>query len=1744
MPPSLTLSHCDHYSSLHAARRLPLVDAADIVTEEALENVELEVEFTPAFVSPLRWKLARLAPGSHRLEGSCTCVDPRPLAQLGEATPGQGRARLLQGREVLAESSFSFCWLPPCAWAGRERYPELLASLVQPRDQAVECLMHRAAELLQEQGLPPVWRGYRAERFALVNRVHALWNALQELPLSLQPCRWSGLAEGLPVRTPSQILHGSRCSVLDAALYLAAALAQVGLHPLLALLPGHVLVGVMLREAFLPAPLETRPQALEELLAQEHLLLLDVGGLSSGVSAQSFENARAAAARLLEAPESAAECLGFDLTQLWESGFQPYTPPGPPPARIPANALPWPGRAETAPAPAGSFLPEITEADREQALSLVNTRNRTRMERWQLKLLDLSLRNNLLNARIDRSQIPLLIPNVAELEDALTRDRKFSICHLPDAYAALLAQSGRDSGADDVRQELMPLAQSLYARQQLLSLDKASEGDERKLERRVKALCDKARKVMEESGCNTLNLACGFLKWIPRAHADRVLYAPLLLVPVALRRMKKPAGYKLCTSEEEPCINLTLLELLKNEFGLRIPELEGELPHDAAGVDVEGILRLVREAVRDFPGWEVLEDCTLGMFSFAKYLMWRDLRDRQASLMANPIVSHLAESKPTPFPAQIDFPTPGALDAEADAKRIFTPLSADSSQLAAVLAAARGKNFVLIGPPGTGKSQTIANMIAHSLGQGKTVLFVAEKAAALSVVYKRLRRIGLGDYCLELHSNKASRRLVLDQFSAAREQSKSSITPTRWEQVVKKLLRLRTQLNALPEALHHPYADGGSLYEDIGFLADSAPHPTFAPISGDSTQLTSEQHESLLSEASVLSRRFAPVADLLPGAGDLLRHISYTTTWEQELADALAQHVRLLERWQEAFVALLRELGMDPQAYSPHGAELECLCLAAREHPGQDLTALLPARAFHVLARMRQELALAGKYQDARRSLSLDYPESALDEPQLDQWLREWKVAHVSNFFSRFFAQRRIRKNLRLLAFSRQKPDALADLTNLLAMRAARDELRASLAADGSLPQYRKGVEMTQAQLEAAEQLAANLQQVSHLTALAEAWLGGHSPMAPGSPALGLHTHLQECRAEIRAHESTLARLLGAVPPAFEGHAEAALARVAELAALRDRWHELVLWNRQAAESRTGGHGLLVEALLAHKVAPEQLRDACEWNLRVQRTVKTIDDSSLLSHFDHRTQEGTIEDFAQQDAHLLTTAASQLLASLTEKAAGINKPEYKTELGRLDHEISKKGRFIAPRALLNQTPHVSRLLKPCMLMSPLSVAQYLNTESEPFDVVIFDEASQIPVWDAIGVIGRGSSAVIVGDPRQMPPTSFFAKGNTQEEDEEEEDALEDMESILDECIACGIPTLNLAWHYRSKSESLIAFSNHNYYEGKLTTFPAPVTQDKALQYHYVGGTYQKGAKRTNPEEARALVRHVVDTLHSPGFRYTELTSIGIVTFNATQQALIEDLLEEERLADESLEPYFSEANPEAIFVKNLENVQGDERGCIYFSTTYGPDERGAIAMNFGPLNNQGGERRLNVAITRSRATMHVFTSLRPEDINLNRTSARGVVDLRHFLECASMGVASYFSLVAPARAETLRHQLASVIARRLEEKGWRCQTHVGVSEFRIDIAVEQPQHAGAMLAGIMLDGPSYRAANTARDRDLLRPGVLTGLGWRLLRLWALDWWRNPAACLRRLDAQLRNLSEQGPPVMPELPSLVEETVDS
>jgi very-short-patch-repair endonuclease len=452
-------------------------------------------------------------------------------------------------------------------------------------------------------------------------------------------------------------------------------------------------------------------------------------------------------------------------------------------------------------------------------------------------------------------------------------------------------------------------------------------------------------------------------------------------------------------------------------------------------------------------------------------------------------------------------------------------------------------------------------------------------------------------------------------------------------------------------------------------------------------------------------------------------------------------------------------------------------------------------------------------------------------------------------------------------------------------------------------------------------------------------------------------------------------------------------------------------------------------------------------------------------------------------------------------------------------------RHIPVRQLIGRIPTLLPRLKPCVLMSPLSVAQYLEASHEAFDLVIFDEASQIPVWDAIGAIARGKQLIVVGDPKQLPPTNFFSSASDDEDDRTPEEH-KDLESILDELMTNGLRHKRLQWHYRSRHEGLITFSNRQYYDNELLTFPSPETAHGGVRFrHLPEARYDKGKSRTNLGEAKALVKELVSRLRADN---GPRRSYGVVTFSQAQQQLVENLLDEERRRFPEIENHFGDEPPvegESVFVKNLENVQGDERDVILFSICYGMDEAGKLSMNFGPLNRDGGERRLNVAVTRAKHEVLVFSGLRGDQIDLTRTRSRGVRDLKFFLDFAERGPRALVAATHSSATADPDSEFERMVADRIRAAGFEVHHQVGCSGYRIDLAVVDPTAPGRYLLGIECDGATYHRAATARDRDKLRQMILEDLGWKLHRIWSTDWWHDPGNQVAKLLAVITTQQE-------------------
>jgi len=1715
--PSISLAL--HTNAVPSIREL----AIENQSEQALADLRLTLTAEPGFVSGKAWNVSSVAAGAtYHIPTLDFELDAGLLSRLEEAAPARIKLSLTHGEQELASLESELRLLARNQWSGIGHVPELICAFIQPNDPAVDRVLKKAADVLHAAGKPTALDGYATGKKARVwDLAAAIWTAVRGLQLDYALAPASFEHQGQKIRSPSQIIDSGIANCLDLTLLFTAALEQCGLNPVVVVKDGHSFPGVWLRMEEFASVVIDDPTALRKRIKLKELALFEATWATRGNGVQ-FSKACHAGEQLVTEAEDPKFELAVDVRRARMQHILPLSG-----ERNDALQRGPQAEVETTELP----IEETPYFEEQDEIKIPET-SAGRLERWQRKLLDLSLRNALLNFRAVKRSAKLIAPDPAGLEDALSSGKEIRL--LPDPSI----MSGADPRDAEVhRQRHNQDAVATMAQTALQKLDVYVALDNADTDARLTELYRTAKTAMEEGGANTLHLAIGFLSWAKDGVKDGRKYrAPLILLPVQLQRKNIKSGFRLVVTDDEPRFNPTLLEMLKQDYQIRIPALEGELPKDDAGLNVTKIWELVQQAVKEIAGWEVTEECLISTFSFAKFLMWKDLVERTDQLKQNPIVKHLIETPREAYGNGLEgFPDPRELDSTRPPESIFCPLPADSSQLAATMAAAAGKDFVLVGPPGTGKSQTICNMISQCLAGGKKVLFVSEKMAALNVVYRRLTQLGLGDFCLELHSAKARKADVLEALRRAWD-ARGDADEQQWLKEADRLRRLRDELNTFVSRLHTIRRNGLSAFQAIGIVSAGASLPRL-DLSWNSTDHHDESTLDQLREAADQLATNAEAAEVgRTSALSMVRTAYWTNAWAGSLIASAKKMVTAADGVIAAYTAFSRAAGTPSSNMNRQArAGLVTLTKALSEAAGRDWRFALAPDGGRIATQLLEGVKRIEAHSQARTALSTTYrPEAtAID---LDDLKSAWNQAEASWWPKSWFAKGNVRKSLRaVLVKSKAKPQPENDIATLVDMRGLEIEIKAKSDLGQKTSGLWNGLDTNLAEATAAagfvKSLSAGLggvamdaDQLSEWRRTVERLLGESNDLLSSGAAVGVQIdRLARALADYEAAEAELIKCAESSPELVDeigaGTPDAMIAAARQLIASERKLHDWCAWQTAKADAVRLGIGAIAAGIEAGFLSAKNALKVfevsyCDWWLR-----GTIDGDEVLRSFVSAQHEKRIAEFKQLDDRFTDLTRSIIRARLCTGMPNPNAlPKGQSEWGLLRREMEKKKRHLPLRQLISSLPTALTKLSPCLLMSPLSVAQHLSAAAALFDVVIFDEASQIPVWDAVGAMARGKQNVVVGDPKQLPPTNFFSRG--EEDDDQEVDVEGDLESILDECLGANLPAISLNWHYRSRHESLIAFSNHRYYGSGLVTFPSPVTDDRAVSFHHVkDGLYEKGGSRTNVPEARAVVADVIATLKNPGYAGQ---TFGIVTFNAEQQKLILDLLDDERRKDVDVDRHFSDDLVEPVFVKNLEAVQGDERDYMWFSIGFGPDASGAISMNFGPMNRQGGERRLNVAVTRARHGLKIFSSIRADQIDLSRTAAIGVRDLRHFLEFAERGARA----IAEANMGSIgSHEspFESAVAEALGKKGWRCLPQIGVSAFRIDLGIVDPDAPGRFLAGIECDGATYHRSATARDRDKLRERVLTDLGWKIVRIWSTDWWLDPEGTLEKTDLKLKNL---------------------
>lgn len=1610
--------------------------------------------------------------------------------------------------------------------------PELLAAFVRPRSESITQLLSAASDILERETGDPSLNGYQSGEDRARCIAEAVYTALRHADIRYSEPPASFEHTGQKLRNHDTVVRSRFGTCIDLSLLYAAALEEAGLNPVLVLFSGHAYAGVFLSDVSAASFVVSDPDQLSNLFGGDLMLPVETTGFTAG-SSWSFDDA------IARAYERAAH--GREVTYVLDirAAHRRVRPlphvTGHSGARVVETII-------AAPTTRKRSIHTSTTVGRQRDVKSYPAR----VQRWRNDLLDLSMRNPLLKLSDSRG-LQLTIPPQAlgEFEDRLNSNQ--SIRLIPHNE---LAEIHLSRGLTSAQQLSEAELESVFSHENAVY----AFNPRYSATGRLTALRRDAQSIKEETGANSLFLTLGSFCWKDRS-GTKEGRAPLYLLPVRLTGSNSRPYEVFVEPGAEVQPNYCLIEKLRQDHGVKLDLLERPFEDDS-GIDIERILVELRDTfVTQGLDFSVDARVQLAILQFSTLDLWRDINDNWKQLGASPVVEHLIERPGENFADAVIEPVPAPTD-EADA---YLPVAVDGSQLEAVRAATAGRTFVLEGPPGTGKSQTITNMIADGLAAGRSILFVAEKQAALGVVHDRLQRIGLDPLVLNVHGQSQTLNTVREQLKRAISEERGSNQEAF--DVLRSHLREQVQdLAHYPEKLHHNGA-GTSIWSQYQrCLQLESERPASPGWNAEEIDITAETLDTDETDLDALiravvtatrradGRRLAPEWSLIasgafhddpsPGedtrvarAGNIIdaaiRLADAAAALPDELTTAhelLEEHHVLLREWLSALPTgkALRPSQLDQSHPDPTEiAELRHEVQAFHLQWTNLMSILTPAARHADVDRLREQ------YRDARTA-------GLFKRKKLE------RIAHdeICALALPACAESILSDPLRFLgdiqAFHRDEQILAARIQGVVGhvpgtpSDAYMDDELTKVEADAI--EYRHQRQLVRTLVDARSGVGELLERLAHIDSTRatggvlleefdryeSAWQSFMKTTA-ATPA-----SVRQWRAD-----RSLRERIAEAAPVWRSHADSAaspeITRLFDLQALLERLRAIGL--RQVAEQIADGR------------SARDLKPAVELALARVRLENALQRSGL-DVFDDEIYTEAVSSYLNTSRRLKERMRSQLAAQLLTSPArhAAITPELRKEIDR------RRGGSI--RSLFKNHGRNILSVTPCILMSPASVAKHLPPESLHFDTVIFDEASQIRVADAIGALGRADAAVIAGDSKQMPPTAMFSTGASRSIDEDMKETLDpvlsvaDQESILSEAVGSGFEQKWLSWHYRSRDESLITFSNTKYYRGKLAVFPSPPEERPGfgISANFVGGFFDRGKTRTNREEAETIVNTIRSKItHDPH------ASLGVITFNSEQRDLILDMLEQ--ATDETIRAALVR-DDEPLFVKNLENVQGDERDVIFFSLAFSRDpETGRLPLNFGPLNRAGGERRLNVAITRARTAVTLFTSFRSTDIDLNRTKAEGVAHLKDYLLHAEKREAA-----GAAQRLDDYNLYRERIALALEEAGLEVIQDVGASKFRVDLAVRASADHGWLA--VTLDSPEWAARPIVADRAALPTTVLQEvMGWHgtlqvLLPVWVQDparvimRIRSAALALKRPDEDGGDSSSREPgPLVPQSPML-------
>ena len=1426
-------------------------------------------------------------------------------------------------------------------------------------------------------------------------------------------------------------------------------------------------------------------------------------------------------------------------------------------------------------------------------------------ESWMNNLLDLGKRNRLLNYKDTvRSTVKLTYPDCGSLYESFVHKETSLIFPCENLEE------------ENTSNTYMPNVET--------------NKNPSELKKALKYLRSKAKTSIEEQGINVLYLSFGFLNWTEPENSNNVFAAPLILVPATLTVKSITSPYFLNLHEDEIVLNPTLVYKLENDYGITLPRFD-------ENEDVINYFNRIREDIL-LNNWSISEEVSLGLLSFLKINMYTDLKSHKSAIISNPIVRAISGDTTaiSQIPSELvdyDF------DKMESPNSVFQIVDADASQQEAILLAKKGISFVLQGPPGTGKSQTITNIIAESLADGKKVLFVSEKMAALDVVHRRLSSAGLDDFCLVLHSYKANKKGVLNQLGKVLELSRvrASLPNDEVFQKFNNLQYSRKLLNDYAEQVYTKVEPlGKTIYEVNGIIANLESYDEYIFSLDNVRNISKNQYNEFIHLISQFISTIGKMTDdfknnpwrncKLTYVSNEFRHditahihniLPQIKSLDTEVSDIFKQlyldlpHtfsgikslINILECIELAFIIPyewieetninnlfedIKELkrkktqisklidNLKPEFSKINISELltdasdlsECSkTLKDIEIINDYISSTKPYRLWtertieEIENTLLQAIKVSIKVWSLKAALLETYEQSVFDL-DYESILGRFKTEYTS--FTKVFKKeyKQDKKSIQLCHKDIVKKISDEEMLSLVEKLREIDNVKRWFVDNASFLIELFGEELSEnsdftALKNSVEQYKTIRNMLSILNELTDALKDVEDSGDTYNKKFkflynGIMTDWDNVEYSLKwalifkdriSNIPVSTEFIKAVCAGGEFKKKCIVLNSQLKSMISDispDYNWIVSNFNNNEEFSKSDFKLLYDRfddcvnnlfMLEEWIDFRNAREKCI-NIGLKEFIDIIETNTIpvnnilpifkkrffrlwldavlpefpaILNFREKNQETAIRDFSSLDIEQFSIARARIrgklindLPSLEHFTSGVD------EISILKRELNKQRRIMPIRRLFKQIPNLLLTLKPCLMMSPLSVSLFLEAETYKFDMVIFDEASQVCTENAIGAISRAKQVIIAGDSRQLPPTNFFKATNSENDYDASEDEYEDTnayESVLDEAIL--LPEKTLRWHYRSKHESLIAFSNANIYNNAMITFPSNIDKmkDNGVEYIYVeNGFYDRGGKKGNVNEAKEVAELVFKHIKEQPQR-----SLGVIAFGEVQQLAIESAVQEFRLQNQQYEDFFAEDKENAFFIKNLENVQGDERDTIILSIGYAKDASGNFKMFFGPLSKSGGERRLNVAITRAKYNLKLVGSILPTDIDDSKINADGPKLLRKYIYFAMNGGTYTIKSLNDNLMTDEGNSFEDAVCRLLEKNGYEFERHLGCSGYKIDIAVKHPTIKDVYVLGIECDGFAYHTARTARERDRLRRSVLKNMGWKIYHIWSSEW---------------------------------------